>query len=79
MKTVIVLKRIALVLVTFLIAMAVTGESTRLVKSSSVFNNLLGNRLPRGPVPPSGPSFCHNKMDPSSYNGAKFQQDVSCP
>lgn len=78
MKIVMMVKRIALILVIFLTAMAVTGESTRLVKND-VFNNLLENRLPRGPVPPSGPSFCHNKIDPSSYNGAKFQQDVICP
>ncbi|KAK8483401.1 hypothetical protein V6N11_029095 [Hibiscus sabdariffa] len=36
---------------------------------------LFSSQLPRGPVPPSGPSFCHNK-----YTQLSYENDyVSCP
>nr|CAN72017.1 hypothetical protein VITISV_030157 [Vitis vinifera] len=36
---------------------------------------LLQNRLPRGPVPPSGPSPCHHKFSPVSQSGASYTDD----
>ncbi|KAH6765328.1 hypothetical protein C2S51_016577 [Perilla frutescens var. frutescens] len=71
-------KRVGVILFVVLAAMAVMGESSRVMKSSRVFENLLENRLPRGPVPPSGPSRCHNKLDPSAYEVAT-QEDSVCP
>ncbi|KAL4319822.1 hypothetical protein GQ457_18G022850 [Hibiscus cannabinus] len=31
------------------------------------FEQLFSSQLPRGPVPPSGPSFCYNKYTQLSY------------
>lgn len=43
-------------------------------------NYLLQNQLPRGPSPPSGPSPCHNKLDPFNKNKFSFHLDyVICP
>ncbi|KAK8582967.1 hypothetical protein V6N13_069733 [Hibiscus sabdariffa] len=39
------------------------------------FKQLFSSQLPRGPVPPSGPSFCHNKYTQLSYGN----DYVSCP
>lgn len=78
-RLMVVSKRVALILVIIATAMAVMGESRRLTMKSRAFESLLQNRLPRGPVPPSAPSFCHNKLDPSTYVDTKFQQQVVCP
>lgn len=73
-------KKVALILFVLCITMASSGESTRMMKGR-VMETLLKNRLPRGPVPPSGPSRCHNKLDP--FNERKFyylpRNDITCP
>ncbi|PIN25993.1 hypothetical protein CDL12_01272 [Handroanthus impetiginosus] len=75
-------KRVALFLfVLQLVAMASTGESARIMKDG-VFQSLLENQLPRGPVPPSGPSLCHNKLNPLGENKMpNFTDDngIVCP
>ncbi|KAL8549603.1 hypothetical protein ACS0TY_008447 [Phlomoides rotata] len=73
-------KRFALILLILCITMGSRGESTRLMKNR-VMATLLKTRLPRGPVPPSGPSPCHNKMDPfkeSKFHGFHWN-DINCP
>ncbi|PIN09514.1 hypothetical protein CDL12_17904 [Handroanthus impetiginosus] len=62
--------------------MASRGESTRMMRDRAILGSLLENRLPRGPVPPSGPSPCHNRLDP--FKEGKFYSlppgnDVTCP
>lgn len=42
-------------------------ECMRVMKG---FKNTLGTQLPKGFVPPSGPSLCHNKLNPYRYNTA---------
>ncbi|KAK4371155.1 hypothetical protein RND71_010630 [Anisodus tanguticus] len=44
------------------------------------YQSLLQNQLPRGLVPPSGPSPCHNKLDPFNQSKFSFHLDyVMCP
>ncbi|KAI3714356.1 hypothetical protein L1987_72954 [Smallanthus sonchifolius] len=44
------------------------------------YERLLRNRLPRGPVPPSGPSLCHNALDLYRQSEFASSQDQSyCP
>ncbi|KAE8710276.1 Detected protein of unknown function [Hibiscus syriacus] len=41
---------------------------------------LFSSQLPRGQVPPSGPSFCHNKLGPYKYTQFSYGSDyVNCP
>ncbi|KAH1233194.1 hypothetical protein GmHk_09G025694 [Glycine max] len=49
-----------------------TGECTRDLRD---FESLFGSQLPKGPVPPSGPSSCHNKLSPYKYSKASFPDD----
>lgn len=54
-------------------------ESVRVMKQKLDYEKLLLNQLPRGPVPPSGPSLCHNKLDPN-FRKINFSQDyILCP
>ncbi|KAK8522617.1 hypothetical protein V6N13_115575 [Hibiscus sabdariffa] len=44
------------------------------------FKQLFSSQLPRGPVPPSGASFCHNKLQPYKYTQFSYENDyVNCP
>nr|DAD32024.1 TPA_asm: hypothetical protein HUJ06_010875 [Nelumbo nucifera] len=54
--------RLNCVFVVFLLlaAMAWPGRCTRVIKSR-ILERTLESQLPRGLVPPSGPSPCHNK------------------
>ncbi|KAL8258224.1 hypothetical protein R6Q59_030265 [Mikania micrantha] len=67
------------------IVLLVTGmNSTRVPKvHRTVFGNdgLWNSRLPRGPVPPSGPSLCHNMLKPVKESRFVYPQDqtVICP
>lgn len=59
--------------------MATKGDSMK-VKSMAFFNSIQ-SELPRGPVPPSDPSPCHNRVKLThegsvSYGHAHF---VMCP
>lgn len=74
--------RFALVLLILFTATVVSrGESRRLIMKIRDMETLLKTRLPRGPVPPSGPSPCHNKLDP--FKEGKFyrfhKNDITCP
>lgn len=54
-------------------------ESIRVMKEKD-YQSLLQNQLPRGPVPPSDPSPCHNKLDPFNQSDFSFHQDyIICP
>lgn len=54
-------------------------ESIRVMKEKLDYEKLLQNQLPRGPVPPSGPSVCHNRLH-SDFRKFHFPQDyVICP
>lgn len=71
--------KVVLLLVILVTAnMASGGESTRIKK----YDALLENQLPRGPVPPSGPSPCHNKLDPFKESKFYYTPDpdyIICP
>ncbi|KAK4430294.1 hypothetical protein Salat_1330100 [Sesamum alatum] len=72
----------SLILLVFLVGMGSVGESTRTMKSR-VYASLIEQRLPRGPVPPSAPSFCHNRLNPLSesnlFNFPPPHHDIICP
>ncbi|CAN4124946.1 unnamed protein product [Withania somnifera] len=54
-------------------------ESIRVMKEKLDYEKWLLNQLPRGLVPPSGPSPCHNRLDPA-FRKFNFPQDyVLCP
>ncbi|KAI4313800.1 hypothetical protein L6164_026751 [Bauhinia variegata] len=64
-----------------LLGMAPRSESIRDFKG---FKMTLESQLPKGPVPPSGPSLCHNKLSPYKYehkgSSASFPDDyIICP
>uniref|UniRef100_A0A2P2IYZ1 Uncharacterized protein n=1 Tax=Rhizophora mucronata TaxID=61149 RepID=A0A2P2IYZ1_RHIMU len=62
-----------------ILAMASVGRCSRPMKGAS-FDYLLENRLPRGPVPPSGPSHCHNKLGPYKHSQLSYVNDYAvCP
>ncbi|KAE8022834.1 hypothetical protein FH972_008603 [Carpinus fangiana] len=44
------------------------------------FKSMFEGQLPRGLVPPSGPSPCHNKLSPFNYSEFSFPNDyIICP
>uniref|UniRef100_A0A2C9UGF2 Uncharacterized protein n=1 Tax=Manihot esculenta TaxID=3983 RepID=A0A2C9UGF2_MANES len=55
--------------------MASTAACARPLKVAEL-GFLLDNRLPRGPVPPSGPSPCHNKFSQSHTDTTDY---IICP
>ncbi|KAK2981293.1 hypothetical protein RJ640_006994 [Escallonia rubra] len=71
--------RFAFVFLLLLAAMASTGQCTRDLKDDGVFKSVFQNQLPRGPVPPSMPSPCHNKLDPYRQSDASYPQDLGGP
>lgn len=72
--------RVALIFLIWCLTICSRGEGSRILKVR-VMESLLLNRLPRGPVPPSGPSPCHNKYEPLDEN--KFYNypgsQIVCP
>ncbi|KAK2996919.1 hypothetical protein RJ639_025235 [Escallonia herrerae] len=59
--------------------MASRGRCTRDLKDDGVFKSVFQNQLPRGPVPPSMPSPCHNKLygqSDASYPQDRWQHKV---
>ncbi|KAL7610196.1 hypothetical protein Lser_V15G11703 [Lactuca serriola] len=57
---------IVMIIVSLLASMLRTGETRTLKEDHHRFDRyagLLKSKLPRGPVPPSGPSLCHNSID----------------
>ncbi|EEF36351.1 conserved hypothetical protein [Ricinus communis] len=58
--------------------MAAPGGCARPIKSvAAEYAYLFENQLPRGPVPPSGPSKCHNKY--SQIHGLDTMDYIICP
>ncbi|KAJ7943018.1 Transmembrane protein [Quillaja saponaria] len=69
-----------LLLLAVVLAMVSTGECIRARATRDYFKRTLDSQLPRGPVPPSGPSPCHNKI--SSFHNKEFSftyDYVMCP
>lgn len=67
-------------LLVLLISSILMVSSIRDIEKKNYQSHLLQNQLPRGPVPPSGPSPCHNKFDPFKQNKVSFHLDyVICP
>nr|QRG29088.1 IDL3 [Rosa x burboniana] len=69
------------IFVLLLLGMASVGSCSRPLKNlkEMEIKSLMEAKLPRGPVPPSGPSRCHNKLSPTK-NTQLFTQDyVICP
>ncbi|XAR72259.1 hypothetical protein NMG60_11018840 [Bertholletia excelsa] len=68
-----------LLIVVVAAAMAPKGWCGRAMKGDD-FKKLFEDKLPRGPVPPSGPSVCHNKLDPYRQSQFSFSQaSAICP
>ncbi|KAL7001009.1 hypothetical protein U1Q18_002161 [Sarracenia purpurea var. burkii] len=74
--------RAALVVLIILAAMAsggFCGRSLPLMKEKEL-KIMLGIQLPRGPVVPSGPSVCHNKLDLYQQAQHSYPSDyIICP
>lgn len=70
------------IFVLVLLGMASVGSCSRPLKNLKEMEvkRLTGAKLPRGPVPPSGPSVCHNKLSPTK-NTQFFHTDdyIICP
>lgn len=73
--------RVVLFLVILITANVSRGEGTRLAKADRVFKTSLEDQMPKGPVPPSGPSPCHNKLDPFKERKFYFPppNSIICP
>lgn len=73
-----------LVYVTIIVLLVTRTSATRVSKGDEAFfgnDRLWNSRLPRGPVPPSGPSPCHNMLGPN-YKPNEFvspQDEIICP
>ncbi|OMO88080.1 hypothetical protein COLO4_20476 [Corchorus olitorius] len=70
-----------LVMVVFLL-LATEGRCIRQINKGVTknFGDMFEPQLPRGPVPPSGPSPCHNKLGPYSHREFWYPDDyVNCP
>ncbi|KAJ0492463.1 hypothetical protein HanIR_Chr12g0575221 [Helianthus annuus] len=69
-----------LLLVTAIMFIVTRTSAARVPKGD---DGLWISKLPRGPVPPSGPSPCHNMLDPysqSQYVSPQHQdQIIICP
>ncbi|KAL7586987.1 hypothetical protein Lser_V15G37216 [Lactuca serriola] len=77
--------RVFLLIVVMLIVLLVIRTSgARVAKGDKVLSSnegLWNSRLPRGPVPPSGPSPCHNMLGPYKQSQVVSPQDqiIICP
>nr|GEW91008.1 zinc finger, CCHC-type [Tanacetum cinerariifolium] len=78
-------RRIELFLVVMIIVTSIlaSSEATRLLTEDDwldKYERLLKHRLPRGPVPPSGPSLCHNALGLYKQSEFASTEDQSyCP
>ncbi|MFS8032902.1 hypothetical protein Hanom_Chr17g01563151 [Helianthus anomalus] len=74
---------IAIMIIISIMASSSSLDATRILKQDNWYDkyeHLMNSRLPRGPVPPSGPSLCHNAL--GLYRQSEFAstQDQSyCP
>ena len=62
-------------------ALPVSGSRAILTHSKGKdYKSLMESMLPRGPVPPSGPSPCHNRLSSFRYNKLSIPDDyIICP
>ncbi|XP_019058964.1 PREDICTED: uncharacterized protein LOC109116998 [Tarenaya hassleriana] len=69
------------IMVMYLIASGTTDARPMMTwKNVGDFRYSLGNRLQRGPVPPSEPSQCHHRLNPLSHPEVFSPHDfVLCP
>ncbi|XAR52499.1 hypothetical protein NMG60_11020617 [Bertholletia excelsa] len=68
-----------LVLIIMLATLATRGGCTRPVREKGWAERMFKSRLPRGPVPPSGPSPCHNRLSPYRQSQLSYTQEDICP
>ncbi|KAI6686091.1 hypothetical protein NL676_032004 [Syzygium grande] len=71
-----------LLLAVLTLALATEGRCARIVKARNggSWKYLWESKLMRGPVAPSGPSKCHNKLSPFHDSSFSFTADyVNCP
>ncbi|KAG6715245.1 hypothetical protein I3842_05G241300 [Carya illinoinensis] len=72
--------RVVFLLFFLLLATALKGQCIRSPKETRWFKSRFQSQLPRGPVPPSGPSPCHNKLSPFKHTDSSFPNDyIICP
>ncbi|PON98184.1 Transmembrane protein [Trema orientale] len=77
--------QIHVVVVLVVLALAILGSRVRCRRvpwkeMRDQKKSLMESMLPRGPVPPSGPSPCHNKLSPLSHTQLSFPDDyIGCP
>ncbi|KAM0986738.1 hypothetical protein ACFX2I_010923 [Malus domestica] len=66
-----------LIFLLLLLGMASMGSCRRVLKEVRVdeFRRSVQGMLPRGPVPPSGPSPCHNKLSPFRHTELSYNHD----
>ncbi|XVE74715.1 hypothetical protein DITRI_Ditri12bG0039700 [Diplodiscus trichospermus] len=78
-----IFKCLGFTVVVFLLLMAeasIGGCIRPINKGTKNFGHLFNTQLPRGPVPPSGPSPCHDKLDPYSHQRFSYPHHyVICP
>jgi hypothetical protein len=71
--------RFVLFLFFLLLATASMVQCIRAMNNKN-FKSAFEGQLPRGPVPPSGPSPCHNKLGPLNYSDSSLPNDyIICP
>ncbi|KAI8022246.1 hypothetical protein LOK49_LG03G00918 [Camellia lanceoleosa] len=72
--------RYAFVVFIMVSSLASRGECARAIKESRDLKSLYENEFPREPVPPSGPSPCHNSLGPYQHNQLSNPQSyIICP
>ncbi|XVF02832.1 hypothetical protein REPUB_Repub04eG0208200 [Reevesia pubescens] len=73
-------KLVVLVFLLLLAKASIGGCIRPINKGTNNFGHLFNTQLPRGPVPPSGPSPCHNKLDPYHHQKVSYPNDyIICP
>ncbi|PWA39821.1 hypothetical protein CTI12_AA568450 [Artemisia annua] len=75
---------VIIVIVTAIMLVVMGSNAARVPKGDEAFlgnDGLWNSRLPRGPVPPSGPSPCHNMLGPYRQSQVVSPQDqtIICP
>ncbi|KAK1437666.1 hypothetical protein QVD17_03462 [Tagetes erecta] len=72
-----------LIITMIVISIVASTDASRVLKQDDWlerYERLMKSRLPRGPVPPSGPSLCHNALHLYRQSEFKSTQDQSyCP
>ncbi|KAK8655631.1 hypothetical protein V6N13_108205 [Hibiscus sabdariffa] len=73
--------RLVVVVLLLLLSRASVGGCVRPIsKGTTSFGHLFNTQLPRGPVPPSGPSPCHEKLGPYNQRQFSYSHDfIMCP